>query len=149
MNAMLRKAILVATFDPASLLNRLVDAGCPIADLSADRPAEVYQSAGCWIQRDPWVERQFERFLDFLWRARMQEVAATDTEVLMTWCRTAELSCQHDMGGLIWALARDSRVELRKGLQLLFERLLKGALEQARMQGKLNSLQRGEISDPS
>lgn len=119
------EAVLAANFDPRELHNRLADLGLAWqvrlpsgagADLAGDED-EVYAAAHRLIHRVPELGRHLARLLDERWEGHRARLAESEPEWAWTWL---EETCRRpgpDLGGVLWAFARDQRPEVRRALR--------------------------------
>jgi hypothetical protein len=118
-------AVLASNFDPASLSNRLADAGIRLpADFE-----DFYSHAVDLLYQSLPLRQRLSTILDRLHYHRLVEVRAEDPELLKTWCQCANFSRCPDIGGILWAFARDPRPEVQRSLQQLIARIRVRALQ--------------------
>ena len=112
-------AVLAANFDPQSMSNRLADAGVRL-------PADVddfYRHAVRWVQHSLPLRQRLSTMLDRMHFDRLVEVSEEDPDLLKTWCQCANFGRCPDIGGILWAFARDPRPEVQLSLQNLISRI--------------------------
>ncbi len=131
-------AILASNFDPASLSNRLADAG---VRLPADFD-DFYNHAVRAVYQSQPLRQRLSTMLDRMHYDRLVEVRNEEPELLKTWCHCANFSRCPDIGGILWAFARDSRPEVQESLQRLIARI------QVRAHQEQYSQEWGEESEP-
>lgn len=117
-------AILSANFDAPSLANRLADGGM---DADAECP-HLVRHASQLVRRNQRFDRRLSSFLDRMHASRMVEVEDSEVELLQAWASAADFQRCSDFGGVLWAMARDSRPEVRAGTRVLLQRVLQEAL---------------------
>lgn len=121
-------AVLAANFDAASLANRLADGGIR-ADAGC---AHLYARASQALRKSQSFDHRITYFLDRMHCWRMLEVMETEPELLRKWACAADWKQCPDFGGMLWALARDDRPEVRGLTRVLVQRLLRHALHEPR-----------------
>lgn len=124
-------AILASNFDPASLSNRLADVG---VRLPADFE-DFYGHAVRILYHSQPLRQRLSTMLDRMHYERMVEVRSEDPELLKTWCHCANFVRCPDIGGILWAFARDSRPDVQGSLQQLIARIRVRAYQQEYSEG--------------
>ena len=114
MTCAVKDALLSANFDESALLNRLSDCGASACVERFGYGRDAHSITHMLIHRSPQVARYFERFLDRMHSRKRAEVSATESQLIMTWCRQANWRALSDLGGVLWALARDPRAEVQR-----------------------------------
>ncbi len=117
-----KDALLAANFDEASLLNRLTDCGC-----FATSDCDAHTLAHALIHRETQVAVHLENFLDRMHARHVAEVSETETELLATYCRKADWRSSENLGGVLWALARDPRAKVQRSFRILIQRISRSA----------------------
>lgn len=116
-------AVLVACFDPASLSNRIRDCGGePPADLTS-----IYSAAHRLLHRRADFAPRLERILDRLHADRVVQVAQTEGDLLLCWCRVAANQPMPSFGGILYALARDPRPVVQRAVAQLVAAITRSA----------------------
>jgi len=117
------QSLLAANFGQRSLANRLQSHGYP-----GNACCQTETMAADALVHDPHFRRSVEWQLTLSHRDLCETVAAADLDLLRTYLLRGDYRKHPNLGGLLWALAVDSRSQVRASLGAFLERIQRDAL---------------------
>lgn len=115
-------AILTASFDCRELHNRLADLG-----LAPKDEREVHAVALRLLPRCRRLAAHLDTHLDRMYLDSLLLAWDSEESALLKWCRVGDYRRCACLGGMLWALARDSRSAVVEGASDLVKRIARDA----------------------